>query len=123
MLLSIVSSLILTVAQAQAAETNSFSCANDRSDVINLNIERELLVSAGQWAISGDDGTNPFDCVFRRQAESGNFVFGCASYQGAPYGYLSIDKDFAHSHKIRFVYIDENNLRFTKSFSGTCTRN
>lgn len=122
MLLSVISSLLVTISNAHAAEINAFECVNDRSAKINLTIERALLVSPQDWTVSGDDGTNPFDCIFRRQAESGNFVFGCSSYQGAPYGYLSIYKDFAQNRKIRFVYIDENNLRFTKSFSGTCSR-
>lgn len=122
MLLSVISSLLVSASTSFATETNAYECVNDRSAKINLTIDRALLVSPKDWAVEGNDGTNPFECIYRRQAESGNFVFGCSSYQGAPYGYLSIDKEFAQNGKIRFAYIDENNLRFTKSFSGVCSK-
>lgn len=123
MLLSFIGTLLLSFSPAHASEINIYRCENGLTDVINLRIDRALLDSVDQWTISGDDETHPFDCTFGRQAKTGNFVFACASDQGTPYGYLSIDKNFAQTKKIRFVYVDENNMPFSETFSGTCTRN
>lgn len=91
---------------------------------VSVDFKSEVEITRllnGRYEISGDDGTNPFDCYHNRTNTMSD-TYVCESYQGSYYGKIYLPRGYQNINKIKFNFVDENTGVITRSETIACRR-
>lgn len=91
---------------------------------ISVDFKSEIEITRqlnGRYEMSGDDGTNPFDC-FHSRTNTASDTYVCESYQGSYYGKIYLPRGYQNITKITFNYVDEGTGAMTRSETIACSR-
>lgn len=110
--------LITAYSFSALAGVANYKCDNRKGSKLQFTIS-DASLAISSWVIYGEDEANPFDCLYKKSSNGKN-TFSCASYQGAPYGYLLLPSEIENNMSVTFLYIDENDFRVIRKFVGTC---
>lgn len=101
----------------------TFVCSfPDRPVSVDFKSELEITrLINGRYEMSGDDGTNPFDCYHSR-TNSVSDTYTCESYQGSYYGKIYLPRGYQNITKIKFNFVDESTGEITRTETIACRR-